>query len=77
MSKALLFFLAAAAAGSAAFSFVQWNARSAADAAAAERESRIAALVVCQPWNDGIWKKCSVLSAQCSEQTHSFFFTEN
>jgi serine/threonine protein kinase len=23
-------------------------------------------LVVCQPWNDGIWKKCSVLSAQCS-----------
>ena len=44
MSKALLFFLSAAAAGGAAFSFVQWNARSAADAAAAERELRIAAL---------------------------------
>lgn len=44
MSKALLFFLSAAAAGGAAFSFVQWNARSAADAAAAERERRIAAL---------------------------------
>ena len=43
MSKAPIFLLAVAAAG-AAFSFVQWNARSAADAAAAERDRRIAAL---------------------------------
>lgn len=44
MSKALVFLLSAAALGGAAFSFVQWNARSAADAAAAERDRRIAAL---------------------------------
>ena len=44
MSKAPVFLLAAAAAGGAAFSFVQWNARSAAEAAAAERDRRIATL---------------------------------
>jgi hypothetical protein len=44
MSKALASILAVAAIGGAAFSFVQFHARSAAESAAAERERRIAAL---------------------------------
>ena len=44
MSKALVSLLAAAAVGGTAFSLVQWNARSAADAATVERDRRIAAL---------------------------------
>lgn len=44
MSKAMAPILALVAVGGAAFSVVQWNARSAAEAAAADRDRRIAAM---------------------------------
>ncbi len=44
MSKALASIFAVAAIGGAALSYVQWNARSAAESAAAERDRRIAAM---------------------------------
>ncbi len=44
MSKAITPILALVAVGSTAFSVVQWNARTAAEAASAERDSRLAAL---------------------------------